>query len=276
MPIPRHATLLAALAFPVTALAADPPKPALTQPRLSALPSPWSGHISLGGAMMPEFEGSKHYKYLPFGSARIAYERYYLDFTGMGAKVNLINSAIFEAGPMIGYNMGRDNDMDNRRLRLLPKVKGSVEFGGFAKVNFKQVMLQNDTLSFGAEFAMASEGHKGYRVSLQTSYGIQVTKPLFVAIDGKMTFADKKYMNAFFGITPAGAVATGLPAVTASAGVSRADIGLSARYALTQNWGVTARVGYGRLLGDAAKSPIVRREGTTNQFMGMTGVTYRF
>lgn len=276
MRIPRHAILLATLAVPATALAADPPKPASPQPRLSALPAPWSGHISLGGAMMPEFQGSKHYRYLPFGSARIAYERYYVDFTGMGAKINLINSAMFEAGPMVGYNMGRSNDMENRRLRRLPEVKGSAEFGGFAKVNFKQVLLQNDSLSFGAEFAMAPEGHKGYRASLQTSYGIQVTKPLFVSVDAKMTFADKKYMNAFFGITPAGAVATGLPAFAASAGVSRADIGLSARYALTQNWGVTARVGYGRLLGDAAKSPIVKREGTANQFTATTGVTYRF
>jgi MipA family protein len=276
MRLQQYAIALAIMAVPLPALAADPPKPASGQPQSSALPSPWSARISVGGAMMPEFQGSKHYRYLPFVSANIAYEKYYVDFTGMGAKFNVVNSPMFEAGPMIGYNMGRDNDMENRRLRLLPKVKGTVEFGGFVKVNFKQVMLQNDSLSFGADFMMAPEGHKGYRASLQASYGIQVTKPLFVSLDAKMTFADKKYMNAFFGVTPAGAAATGLSAFAASAGVSRADIGLSARYALTQNWGVTGRVGYGRLLGDAAKSPIVKREGTANQFMSTVGVTYRF
>lgn len=277
MRIQDYAILLATLAAPATARASDlpsrsrEPQPPTEQPR-----SDWSAMLALGGGMMPEFPGSKHYKAMPFGMGRLAYRDYYIEVLGPRAKVNVIPGGLIEAGPLVGYDGGRDNSVKSRRLKLLPEVDSSVEFGGFAKLNLERLLLQNDKLSFGVEFAKASEGHEGYTVTLQTSYGIQFTRTFFMSLDAELQFADKKYSNAYFGVTAAGAAATGLPTYTASSGLSMAEIGLSARYAFTQNWGITGRVAYGRLLGDAAKSPIVKREGSENQFSGGLAVAYRF
>ena len=52
--------------------------------------------------------------------------------------------------------------------------------------------------------------------------------------------------------------------------------GLSARYMFSSNWGITGRVAYGRLVGDAAKSSIVKSEGSENQFSGGLAVLDRF
>lgn len=272
----EHAILLAALAAPATALAADQSRPAPGQPQAAAPRSPWSAHIAVGGGMMPEFQGSKDYKFMPIGIGRLAYQDYYIEVVGPRARINLIPGGMFEAGPLVGYDGGRDRDVKNRRVKLLPEVDSTMEFGGFARVNFKQVLMQTDTLSFGVEFAKAAEGHEGYTASLQTSYGIQIARPFFMSVDAKMTFADKDYSNAYFGVTAAGAAASGLPVYAASAGLTKAEIGLSARYLFSPNWGLNGRVSYGRLLGDAAKSPIVKQEGSANQFNATLGVLYRF
>lgn len=277
MRIQEHAILLAALAAPTAAMAGDlPSKSRQPQPPIEAPRSPWSAHIAFGGGMTPEFPGSSDYKFMPLALGRLAYQDYYIEVAGPRAKINVIPGGLIEAGPLIGYDSGRDRDISNRRLRLLPKVDSTVEFGGFAKLNLKQMLLPNDRLSFGVEFAKASEGHEGYTVNLQTSYGIQFTRAFFMSVDAEMQFADKEYSNAYFGVSAAGAAATGLSPYTASSGITMAEIGLTARYAFTPNWGLTGRVAYGRLLGDAAKSPIVKSEGSENQLTGSLAVLYRF
>ena len=47
-------------------------------------------------------------------------------------------------------------------------------------------------------------------------------------------------------------------------------------YALSDNWAITGQVGYARLLGDAADSPIVDDEGSANAFSAGIFVGYRF
>ena len=56
------------------------------------------------------------------------------------------------------------------------------------------------------------------------------------------------------------------------------DIGLTLDldYSLTENWIVTSRAGYKRLLGDAADSPLVEDRGSANQFSVGLSLGYRF
>lgn len=277
MRIQSHAALLAALAAPTAVLASDLPRSATrAQVQPQAERSPWSAMIALGGGMMPEFPGSKHYEIMPFGMGKLAYRDYYIEVLGPRAKINLVPGGMVEAGPLVGYDGGRDNSVKSRRLKLLPEVDSSIEVGGFAKLNLERMLLQNDKLSFGVEFAKASEAHEGYVVNLKTSYGLQFSRSFFMSLDGELQFADKKYANAYFGVNAVGAAATGLPTYAASSGLSSAEVGVSARYLFSPNWGLTGRVTYGRLLGDAAKSPIVKQEGSANQLGGGLAVLYRF
>jgi outer membrane protein len=47
-------------------------------------------------------------------------------------------------------------------------------------------------------------------------------------------------------------------------------------YALNNRWGLFGFARYERLLGDAAKSPIVRELGSRNQLSGGIGLNYTF
>lgn len=269
---------LVAAVTPAALSAADLNKPPAPWQQSQPLtpPSPWSAHIAVGGVMKPEFPGAKDSEFLPFGFGRLAYGDYYIEVVGPSARINVIPGGVVEAGPLVGYDGGRDNGVKNRVVKLLPEVDSTVEFGGFAKLNFKQVITRLDSLSFGVEFAKASEGHEGYTVDLKASYGLQLSRAFHLSVDANVQFADKKYTNAYFGVTPVGAAATGLPTYTASAGVEKAGVGLNARYMFSPNWGITGRVAYDRLLGDAAKSPIVKSVGSENQLTGAVGVLYRF
>lgn len=267
-----------AAATPAALSAADlgRPAPGPQQPQPPAPRSPWSAHIAVGGMVKPEFPGAKDSEFLPFGLGRLAYGDYYIEVVGPSAKINLIPGGVVEAGPLVGYDGGRDGGVKNRVVKLLPEVDSSVEFGGFAKLNFKQVITQLDSLSFGAEFAKASEGHEGYTVDLKASYGLQFSRAFHMSVDANVQFADKKHTNAYFGVSPIGAAATGLPTYSASAGIEKAGVGLNARYMFSPNWGISGRIAYDRLLGDAAKSPIVKSVGSENQLTGAVGVLYRF
>lgn len=283
MRVREHVTLLAALVAPTVALAADPVVPVPRQsPPLADAPepaetsgSPWSGHIALGGIMMPDFAGSEDYQFLPLVMAKLAYRDFYIEATGPRAKINLVPGGRVEAGPLVAYDGGRDDDVDNRRVGRLPKVDSTIELGGFAQLNFSQMLMEEDSLSFGMEFAQALEGHEGYTVNLQTSYGIQML-PFIVSVDLGAQYADKDYAEAYFGVDSVGSAATGLPEYSASAGATTLEAGLNVQFGFSENWGIMSRVSYGRLIGDAADSPIVKEEGSPNQFSAGLAVMYRF
>lgn len=283
MRVREHVTLLAALVAPTVVLAADPVVPVPRQsPPLADAPEPaetsgsrWSGHLALGGMMMPDFLGSKDYQYLPFVMAKLAYRDFYIEATGPRAKINLIPGGRVEAGPLVAYDGGRDDDVENRRVRRLPGVNSTMEVGGFAQLNFAQMLMAEDSLSFGVEFAQAVESHEGYTINLQTSYGIQLL-PFIVSFDLGAQYADKDYAEAYFGVDSVGSAATGLPVYSASAGATALEAGLNLQFGFSPNWGIMSRVSYGRLIGDAADSPIVKQEGSANQFSAGLAVMYRF
>lgn len=286
MRIWEHVIVLAGLLAPPVALAADPVMPLPRQsPPLADAPessesseppeSPWSGHIALGGMMMPDFPGSKDYQYLPLVMAKLAYRDFYAEAMGPRAKINLVPGGRIEAGPLVAYDGGRDHDVDNRRVGRLPEVKSTIELGGFAQVNFAEMLMKEDSLSFGVEFAQALESHEGYTINLQTSYGIQML-PFMVSIDLGAQYADKDYAEAYFGVDSVGSAASGLPMYSASAGATTLEAGLNIQFGFSPNWGIMSRVSYGRLIGDAADSPIVKEEGSANQFSAGLAVMYRF
>jgi len=88
--------------------------------------------------------------------------------------------------------------------------------------------------------------------------------------------SSKKHQQAYFGVSPAASLRSGLPAYDAEAGLTA--IGLTSGYLrqLTPRWGISTYAKYDRLLGDAANSPVVRRLGSRNQVHGGIGLTYTF
>jgi outer membrane scaffolding protein for murein synthesis (MipA/OmpV family) len=88
-----------------------------------------------------------------------------------------------------------------------------------------------------------------------------------------MTLADSRYMNSYFGVSDASSRVSGLRFFTANGGLTNAGAGASSVYFIGEHWLVLGDFGWRRLLGDAARSPIIE---TRSQFVGDVNFAYRF
>jgi outer membrane protein len=223
-------------------------------------------HVVLGGGalIVPKYEGSNEFKVMPvpFISATFL-DTVTIDPTGA-------NIAVYEQGPFnfsarLGYEMGRKED-DTDHLRGLGDVDMGAIVGAKAAMKFgpAEIFAQLDKTIGGSD-------------GLEGTLGIEVTQPLsqslMVGASASVVFADEKYMQAYFGVTPEQSARSGLARYEAGAGLKRADFSISATYMLNQNWMVRGQAGVGILVGDAADSPVVVDK---VQPSGMLLVGYRF
>ncbi len=174
----------------------------------------------------------------------------------------------FEAGPLLGYSFGRDED-DGDRLTGLGDVDGGLIIGAFA------------TYRWHFAFATVSYHYQatGGTDASQLRFALGGTLPVSqrMKLNGKVgtTYADDNYQQAFFGISQAQSArsAAGLPVYSPDAGIKDVFIEGGAEFDLSDSWQLTTLLRYSRLVGDAADSPVVEAE---DQLSGRLGIVYRF
>jgi MipA family protein len=119
-------------------------------------------------------------------------------------------------------------------------------------------------------------GHEGLLAEATTGIAVPLTEQLRSSLEASATWADRSYMETYFGISPSQSARSGLGQFDANAGFKDVGISLGFDYMFNQSIGLSGRVRYKRLLDDAADSPIVEDEGSADQFFGGLFLTYRF
>lgn len=230
--------------------------------------------VKVGGVLVvkPTYEGSDDYEVVGFpyifptfsGGGPGFFSR--IDARGLDdVRFKLIERDGFVAGPLAGYNLGRDED-DDDNLDGLGDVDGGVVAGGFVGYRAGPVL-------FDASFHNTFGDDGGYLIR----FGAEVERPLRerVLLTARLgaTYADDDYMQNYFGVSAEQSANSGFDAFDAEAGFKDvfAEVGLKAQ--LDARWEARASVRYSRLVGDAADSPIVESE---DQFTGMLGLSYKF
>lgn len=234
--------------------------------------------LSLGaaGVYRPEFKGSKDYEFkpLPFVGVRYGRGDYYVALEGAALRVNLVPGGFIEAGPVIAYERGRDKDIKNLAVRRLDEIDAAVNAGVFVRKSFD---VGDGDLAVGAQ-ALTDTGkvHKGTLARLEVTYDRQLTDRWSLGLDVSATWADRKYMQVYYGVSARGAAASGLSPYAASAGIETARVGASLRYRINDRWSALTHGAYGRLVDSAADSPIVDRQGSANQGQLVFALLYTF
>lgn len=131
-------------------------------------------------------------------------------------------------------------------------------------------------LRLRAEGRKGIGGHKGLVGDLSADLVVRDADRTIFAIGPRLRLADRKYQRAYFGVTPAVAVRTGLPAFDPRGGVRAVGGMASLVHQLSYAWGISAYAGYDRLTRDAGRSPIVRAFGSRDQYSAGLGLTYTF
>ena len=230
----------------------------------------WKG----GGfvSVSPKYEGSNEYKVVgaPFVFPSFSSAKNILDVRGIDdIRLKLLNNRWLVAGPLAGYQFGRDED-DGDRLIGLGEVDGGVVVGGFAGIKLMPSLI------FGLSYHHTVSGDVD---GGQLRFGLEYEQPLSnrVTFLGKAgaTYADDDYMDAYFGVSNAqsNASAAGLGVFEASSGIKDVYVDAGVKYKMNERWSLKLNGRYSRLVGDAADSPVIEAE---DQFSGSANITYKF
>ena len=210
--------------------------------------SKWEFVLGGGAIYGPTFEGSNQSETKALPLVFITYnDRLSLGIGGLSVK-------LYDQGPLslttrLGYDFGRSED-DDPDLAGLGDIEGGAAVGFGLEYNPAPFKLHADIdRSFGD-----SDGLVG-------KFGIELSRPVgrvLLGADLSATYADANHMQSYFGVTAAQSAASGYAQYTPDAGFKRADLELSATYMFADSWMIRGKIEIGKLLEDAADSPIVQ------------------
>ena len=225
--------------------------------------------LGLGAKLVPEYVGADKLQVAPLFDIDIARGDNQFRFEAPDDKfgIGVIDSGGFSFGPAANLQSSRkESDVG----AAVGKVKTTLELGAFAQYE------ANDSWRVRVDALQGVNGHKGFVGSIGADKIWRDGDKYVFSVGPRVTFSDAKYQRAYFGVTPAVALATGLPTYRPSSGIHSVAIasGLSTQF--NDRFGMFGFARYERLVGDAAKSPIVRAFGSRNQYSVGAGLNYTF
>lgn len=252
--------ILAAVApfaiFPAHAAQAESAKPSLT----------------LGGgiAIAPEYAGAQGLRVRPVIDVDYSSGTgFFSGSRGIGYQTNI---DVINFSAALTYDPGRKDHRSDAAL-------GSDKLKGMGNIKGAAVGVIGASFDIGAA-ELSLEAHLTVSDKQRgNTYVVGVSRPLFISTDNQFslaataTYADKKSVQTYFGVTPTQAAASGYRTYTPAAGFQDAGVSFSWNHVVAPRWSVRSLAGVSRLLGDAENSPIVRRP---NQALLVSTLNYTF
>lgn len=226
--------------------------------------------VGLGAQALSKYPGADTYSIFPMPIFGLRREGAPMPFQaqdqgigfgvlGQGSRVNF--------GPAIGVRAKRhESDVG----AAVGDVGFTIEAGGFVEV------YPIRALRLRGEVRQGIGGHRGLVGDLGADIIIRDTGSFILSLGPRARWGDGDFNRAYFGVSPAVATATGLPAFRPSSGFYAYGAMAGLTYKLGHNWGMRSYLGYDRLIRDAGDSPIVRRFGSRDQFSGGAGLFFEF
>jgi outer membrane scaffolding protein for murein synthesis (MipA/OmpV family) len=244
-------------------------------------PGDWT--IGLGVGMTTRYDGSDEYRIIPAGYLRGEIAGIRFSTRGLKLYVNLVpeseGGVQFEAGPVAGIRLDRTSgNLGNDQIEALGELDTAIEVGGHAGVSGNGILNPYDSLGFSLTYLKDVAGaHDSHVVSPSIDYRTPVSRQAFVGVSLSADYVGGGFADYYFSVTPAGALASGLPAYDADGGFRSWSLGLSGAHSLSGDIRRGAALfvlgSYSRLGGDIADSPIVESRG---QWFGAAGLAYTF
>lgn len=216
-----------------------------------------SADMGIGAQSVPDYPGAEDYKIAPWVILR---------------DLRLSRDGV-TSGPKQGFSWGlsadlkgkRDSD-DSDKLRGLDDVDPSLELG--VKVGYDAGPFRSY-----AAIRKGVTGHKGITGEIGAKYTHDVNDRLTLTGLAELQYGDGKFMDAYFGVTPAESARSLYRAYDPAGGLKAAQARIEARYAVSDSNAVMGRITYTKLLNDAADSPITAND---DQISVGVGFVHRF
>ena len=264
--------------------------PALAQPVSdAAMPNPNDQSdnftIALGGAWIPDYEGSNDYEGTPFAAIRGRVNGMSFSTRGTYLYLDLIrrpdSGADFDAGPIVGFRRERTSKVEDDFVTDLPERNTAIEIGGFVGMTFHGLTNPYDALSLRLDVVNDVGGaHKSTIFTPNIEFGTPLSSRTYVGAALSADFVAGRYAEYYYSISPAEGFVAGLPAYDADGGMKNWKLSALVNQAitgdLTHGLSIFGAGTYSRLVGDIADSPIVAGRGSRSQWQAALGLAYTF
>ncbi|HEX2528551.1 MAG TPA: MipA/OmpV family protein [Geminicoccus sp.] len=207
--------------------------------------------VAGGGALLaPAYEGSNEFELspVPYISATFGI----LTIDTRGATLRAYDAESFSLDLTAGYDSGRDED-DADHLEGL----GDVDWGIDLTI---KASYEAGPGELYASLTRTLGGSDGLTGTFGAAASHRLSDTATMTLGASSTWADGRYMDSYFSVTPSQSARSGLATYDADAGFKRIDLDLAVAWRFTGRWTLISQVGLGYLLGDAADSPIVEEE----------------
>lgn len=225
--------------------------------------------VGLGGQLQPEFIGADGTEVAPLFDVDIARGsapfRFEAPDDAFG--IRLISGERFSAGPAANIE-GRRKNSDVGAL--VGKVPTTIEAGAFAEY------MASDSFRLRADVRKGIGGHKGIVGAIGGDYIMRDADRYVLSIGPRLLFSSGRYQRAYFGVDSEAALSSGLPVYRPDGGIHAVALASGLSYQFSPRFGMFGFGRFERLVGDAAKSPIVREFGSRNQLSAGLGLNYTF
>jgi outer membrane protein len=230
-----------------------------------------SGRIGLVVATVPTYEGSPNRRTLAGPDLTLSYrsrEWGTVEFGQRGLFWNAVEAGRFRFALVAQFDPGRkDKDTStlnptpgDKRLAGMGKVSTSTEAG--VGIGYGPVMLV-------ARQSLSDRGPKGAQADLTVEMPWALSDHLGLRFAVGATWANRDYMQTYFGVTPAQAQATSFSVYTPKSGCRKVEASVGAEYVMASNWKLHANVGFTQLGDFAAASPLVGRRNSASAAVGV-------
>ncbi len=244
--------------------------------------------LGLGGGIAPEYEGASDYGFQPGGVIQGSVDGYDFQVRGLNLYVDLVRDAPgpglkIIAGPVAQLRLDRTSldDINDSRVAALGTRDTAIELGGNIGVVKQGFLIPPASLTFDLTVL---HDVAGAHDSLIVTPGVALASPLsqrtFAQLGISADYVGKGYGETYFDVAPIASPGA-LPAYSTN-GAGFKSIGTTLLVAQDlggdnrKGWALFGLAGYKRLLGQYARSPIVRDAGAADQYLAVVGVAYNF
>lgn len=245
--------------------------------------------IGAGVAYFPDYEGSNEHTWSPIPAAQGTVAGMSFTLLANRLSVDLIPNGTgpgwdFQFGPVAVLNLNRSkiSAIEDPRIKALGEVDTALEVGGYVGIGRTGVITSDyDKLSVTLSYRHdVTKIHKSGIWTPAINYATPLSTKTLVGFFAAAEIVEDDYARTYFGVTPAGSAASGLPVFTPKGGQKNISFGGMFTVALTgdltKGLALVTGFNYSKLLGDFAGSPLVSIAGSRHQWTGGAGLALTF
>jgi MipA family protein len=212
---------------------------------------PGDSRLLLGAAAIsrPAYLGSDDRIWRVLPSIDYANRNGFFAGSGIGIGYSLINTRSTQFGIRLIPRFGR-NESDSNDLQGM----GDIGYGAEGSLFWTQAL--SDVWTVGANLR---GGNRGGEFDVGARRDFVLAPATRMSVFGFATAANARSNATYYGVDPGQAVASGYPVYAPGAGLRNVQFGATVNHFFAGRWIVVGGLGIGRVLGDAADSPIVRQ-----------------